>query len=74
MPYDSNSELPAAVRDNLPAHAQTIFRKAYNNAFEQYADPSDRRGDASREETAVRVAWSAVQQEYEKVGGDWKKK
>ena len=66
MPYDSKKELPDQVRDNLPEHAQTIYRKAFNNAWEHYDSPDKRRGDADREETAHRVAWAAVKQVYEK--------
>jgi ChaB len=32
MPYQKKRELPKSVRDTLPAGAQEIFRKAYNNA------------------------------------------
>lgn len=74
MPYDRNSDLPKAVQDNLPEHAQTIYRKAFNNAWEQYKHPSERRGDADREETAHRVAWAAVKDSYEKQGDRWVKK
>lgn len=75
MPYSSNSELPESVRGVLPEHALAIYRKAYNNAHEQYKDPEERRGDASREETAHRVAWAAVKNEYEKgADGSWHKK
>jgi cation transport regulator len=74
MPYNKISELPDSVRDNLPKHAQEIFKEAYNSAWDQYADPEERRGDASREETANRVAWSAVKNEYEKQDGKWVKK
>ena len=75
MPYDKLSDLPASVRDNLPKHAQEIYQAAFNNAWEQYADPDERRGDASREETAHRVAWSAVKQEYTKGADDkWHRK
>lgn len=74
MPYDSLSDLPQSVRDNLPKGAQEIYKEAYNNAWDQYSDPSDRRGDASREETAHRVAWSAVKDQYEKKGERWEKK
>ena len=55
MPYDNLKELPDSVRDNLPEHAQEIYKEAYNSAWDQYKDPEDRRGDASREETAHRV-------------------
>ncbi len=74
MPYDSIRELPDSVKDNLPKHAQEIYKEAYNSAWDQYADPEDRRGDASREETAHRVAWSAVKEKYEKQNGRWTKK
>jgi len=75
MPYDSVDELPENVRNVLPKHAQEIYKEAYNSAWEQYADPEDRRGDASREETAHRVAWAAVKNEYEKDGdsGKWRR-
>ena len=66
MPYDKRSELPDQVRDNLPAHAQDIYKEAYNSAWDQYKDPDERRDDASREEVAHRVAWSAVKQSYHK--------
>lgn len=72
MPYRTNAELPDAVKAHLPEHAQDIYREAFNSAWEQYRDPSERRGDASREETAHKVAWSAVKQQYEKGDdGDW---
>ncbi|MEZ4865000.1 MAG: putative cation transport regulator ChaB [Caldilineaceae bacterium] len=66
MPYHSLAELPDSVKDNLPKHAQEIYKEAYNSAWDEYKDPEDRRGDASHEETAHRVAWSAVKQKYEK--------
>jgi len=74
MPYDSISELPDSVKNNLPKHAREIYKKAFNNAWNQYKDPDDRKGDAAREETAHKVAWSAVKEEYKKEGEDWKKK
>jgi cation transport regulator len=74
MPYASNEDLPQPVQDNLPQGAQTIYREAYNSAWEQYADPDKRRDDASREETAHRVAWAAVKHSYEKQDDRWVKK
>lgn len=74
MPYDRNADLPDSVRDNLPEHAQAIYREAFNSAFEEYKSAKDRRGDASREETAHKVAWSAVKQKYEKRGDRWQAK
>jgi cation transport regulator len=66
MPYDKTNDLPDSVRDALPAHAQEIFRAAFNNAWDEYAKPSERRGNESQEEAAHKVAWSAVKQKYHK--------
>ena len=75
MPYKTNKNLPDRIRKNLPQGAQTIFRKAFNNAEEQYKDPSKRRGKASQEEVANKVAWSAVKKEYKKSKEDkWVRK
>jgi len=71
MPYERNRDLPRSVRDNLPKEAQTTYRKAFNNAWGEYEDSGRRRGSASREETAHRVAWAAVKRSYEKRGGRW---
>lgn len=62
MPYQSISDLPAGVRDALPAGAQEIFRAAFNAAY----DPP-RCGD----DCAAKIAWSAVGQKYEKSGDTW---
>lgn len=73
MPYNSLQDLPERVRDNLPEHGQEIYMKAFNSAWEQYDDPDERREGGSREETAHRVAWSAVKKVYEKddASGKW---
>lgn len=76
MPYKEISDLPDRVKENLPKHAQEIYLEAFNSAWDQYAEPKERRGDATREETAHKVAWSAVKKVYEKdeKTGEWKKK
>lgn len=66
MPYSSTSRLPASVRNSLPKGAQTIYRKAFENAWEEYKDSDKRRGRSSREESAHKVAWSAVKTRYKK--------
>ncbi len=66
MPYSTNEDLPENVTNVLPEHAQDIFREAFNSAYDEYKDPEDRRGDASRDETARRVAWAAVKKKYKK--------
>jgi cation transport regulator len=74
MPYDTLEDLPDNVRNVLPKHAQEIYQAAFNNAWDEYKNPADRKGDASREETAHKVAWTAVKQQYEKNGEEWRKK
>ncbi len=66
VPYEKLTDLPDNVRDNLPKHAQEIYRAAYNSAEEQY-DEEDRRH---------RVAWAAVKDKYEKDedSGEWVEK
>ena len=71
MPYDSISELPKSVQESLPKKAQQIYLRVFNSAWNEYADPKRRRSGASREETAHKVAWSAVKESYEKRGGRW---
>ena len=74
MPYARKSELPESVRDSLPEHAQVIYREAFNSAWDEYDRADERRGDSSREQTAHRVAWSAVKKQYEKSNGKWRRK
>ena len=75
MPYQSTNELPESVRNVLPEHAQEIYKEAFNSAWDEYKDPSQRRDDADHEEVAHRVAWSAVKQKYEKGDdGKWHEK
>lgn len=75
MAYNNLKDLPEQVRNNLPEHAQEIFLKAFNNAWEEYKESESRRGGSSREETAFRVAWSAVEKIYKKdKSGKWVKK
>ena len=74
MPYDKTSELPDSVKDNLPKHAQEIYKSAFNSAWDQYDDPEDRRGNDDRESVSHKVAWSAVKDDYTKSDGKWVKK
>ena len=74
MPYQTINDLPESVRDNVPKHAQEIYLAAFNSAWEQYDQPSERRGDDTREETAHQVAWAAVKRKYQKdeKSGKWR--
>ncbi len=62
MPYDRITQLPTGVKNNLPKHAQEIYKEAFNSAEKQYEEES----------RAHRVAWSAVEEKYEKnENGNW---
>lgn len=63
MPYTRNDDLPSSVRHVLPAHAQDIYRAAFNNAYDRYG--------AGDEQRAHRIAWAAVKRRYEKIGDVW---
>lgn len=65
MPYHSKKTYPTASAV-LPEHAQEIYKEAFNSAWDQYKHSEDRRGDASREETAHKVAWAAVKHDYQR--------
>lgn len=69
MPYQTVDDLPDSVRSSLPRHAQEIYKEAFNHAFDEYAQ----RGPEGREETAHKVAWSAVKKKYRKdqASGKW---
>lgn len=64
MPYASNSALPPSVKGNLPEHAQSIYREAFNSAFTE----------SHSESRAARVAWAAVSHSYKKRSGKWVKR
>ena len=72
MPFKTKSDLPKGPKDVLPSKAQDIYREAYNKAYGEYGDKSKRRGSESREQTASKVAWSAVKKKYSKSDdGKW---
>ncbi len=63
MPNARKTDLPDSVRDNLPSHAQEIYKEAFNSAWDQYDQD---------EERSHRVAWGAVKEKYHKnKDGDW---
>jgi len=58
-PFKTNQDLPEQVQ-LLPAGAKTIWRKAFNSTY-----------DKNGEESAIKIAWSAVKKIYKKVGDNW---
>ena len=65
MPYKMITQPPDNVKNNLPKHAQDIYKEAFNSAEDQYGE----------EGRAHATAWSAVENKYEKNDkGDWVQK
>ena len=67
MPYLTNADLPLSLRLRLSAHAQDIYRQAFNNAWYRYGDSELHRLD----EIAHRVASASVKKKYCKSGQIW---
>ena len=65
MPYSANGDLPPAVRNHLPDHAQDIYREAFNHAYAAHA------GEPDRERRAHMIAWAAVKRSSVKTGDIW---
>ncbi len=65
MTYQSNAELPASVRAQLPSDAQDIYRSAFNDAYANKADDPIEKADAHN------AAWEAVRRYYVEEGGVW---
>lgn len=65
MPYARNADLPAGVKNALPAEAQSIWRNAFNSAV----------ADEMPEERAFKIAWGAVKNAGWKQDedGNWRK-
>jgi cation transport regulator len=74
--YEDLSETTEKRIDQLPEHAQHIFKKAHASAIKEYQNPDKRRGGKkeSAEEVAHKIAWAAVKKEYTKEGDKWVKK
>ena len=59
------TQLADNVKNNLPKYDKEVYKEAFNSAEDQYGE----------EDRAHRVAWSAVEQKYEKnEKGNWVKK
>jgi len=66
MPYKTNADLPASVKNNLPEAAQSVYREAFNGALGGTC-----KGD---EGCAAKIAWTAVENGWKKSDKGWVKK
>lgn len=62
--WDHNADLPDSVKNVLPDHAQTVFRRVAN----------DRMKAGAGEVSAIRQAWTAVKNGWRKEGATWVRK
>jgi cation transport regulator len=62
MQFETIKQLPATIRDILPEPAQEIYRKAYNQAWEEYREDAHR--GLNQQGLAHQQAWMAVGLEY----------
>ena len=65
MPYASNDDLPASVRDHLPPPPRLVVRAPSETAS------TEDEGDPRQEEAAFRFPWGAVKKRYRKAGSTW---
>ena len=65
MPYARNADLPAVVKNALPAEAQSVWRNAFNSAA----------ADGNDEAKCSRIGWGAVKNAGWQKGedGTWRK-
>ena len=63
MPYNKIEDLPDNVKI-LPKAAQQIWLRVFNETLMKYKN----------ENTAIRIAWTAVKNKYEKVEDTWRLK
>lgn len=64
MRYERIDDLPQGIRENLPKHAQEVYRNAFNNAYLQHKD----------EQQAHETAWSAVNDQFDGQGArEWRR-
>ena len=61
MRYENRSDLPPTIRDVLPERGQDIYLKAYQRAWDTYAEGP---GVLSRDVLAHQQGWTALQHEY----------
>jgi cation transport regulator len=56
----------AESNNGLQNRAKEMYEELYNSAWEQYEDVRTRLDNSSREETAHRFAWAALEEVFRK--------
>ena len=71
--YTQLSELPPSIREDLPELAQELYRVSYNRAIEKNRALEMNMNEADLAETAHKLAWRKVMEEYQKdEQGNWR--
>lgn len=72
--YNTVTDLPRAIRDELPEHAQEIYRAAYNLAVEEHRASNPDPDEDELHGMADQAAWMRVQMEYDRDdSGAWRR-
>jgi cation transport regulator len=66
MSYEELLDVPAALRDELPRHAQEIYQAAYNRVYETSMASGEDHDAQSIAQKAHKAALLAVEMEYQK--------
>ena len=62
MAYTKISELPATIRNVLPAEAQEVYMEVYNEALEMKLTESDQK--IPRDDMAHQLAWDTMTRQF----------
>lgn len=74
MIYTTVTDLPQTIRNELPEHAQEIYRAAYNLTVEEHRASGQNPDEGELHETADQAAWMRVQMEYDRDdSGEWRR-
>ncbi len=74
MTYRTLSDLPEALRKELPRHAQEIYLAAHTRTWEKCAASEDYQDERSIAASAHKAGLFAVEMEYEKdEHGQWRR-
>jgi len=69
--YPTNEDLPAGIREAMPPVVQTLYREAYNAAWNRRLAPVRRKFVVNHDTVATRAAWKAVRRLYAQHGTTW---
>lgn len=74
MIYNAVTDLPKAIREELPDHAQEIYRAAYNLTVEEHLASNPNHDEQELQTIANQAAWQRVQMEYHRDDtGKWRR-